>query len=85
MLADPVSVHTVDCSRDVGVLMLADFGVFLDGRGGRVLPGRMFCKGGAYMLCPHVALSMCALGYAQRINVTPYGKRVREAPGKHPG
>lgn len=79
----PVSTHTTDCQRDVMVTMLTDYGMFSDGKGGRVSPERMFHKDAIYMVCPHVALTLCALGYAQRtaLSVMPY-RSIREAHGK---
>jgi len=81
------STHTTDCPHDVSIIMLADYGMFSDGKGGSVSPERMLHKDGIYIVCQHTALTLCALGYAQRMSVsmTPYGKRIREAPGKHPG
>jgi hypothetical protein len=66
-LTRPVSTCTVDCPRDVAVRMRTDYGMFLDGKGGRVSSERMFSKGCTYMVCAHCAQTMCVLGHARRV------------------
>ena len=55
-------------ARTATVVMLRNYGVYLDGVGGRRSSQRMFRKGQRYRVCPHTATTMVCVGAARSVS-----------------